>query len=176
MMTQDSVAPARALPPHRLVRHPAIDLIGIEARFTPQDSPRIAQQWRHFMTRHVEIANAAPQPPLACAHLHPDASFDYLCAVQVTEPSPPPEGMVLRCLPEAAYAVFRHAGPLSTIRQTMQAILDPWVLPRPLARPPFVLELFLQQFDPATGEGGVDIWVALAPAGQSGLAFPAAGC
>lgn len=161
-MTQHRDACSAAPLAYRLVHHGPIELVGIEARFTSADTNLIAKLWRQFLVRHVEITNAALQPPLACVHPHSDGSFDYLCAVQVFDHAPPPESMVARSLPECDYAVIRHAGPVTTIRETMRRIREPGSIEQARFQPPFILELFLDRFDCDTGEGGVDIWVALA--------------
>jgi AraC family transcriptional regulator len=148
--------------PFRVASRDSIHLMGVEDVATPKDGDKIAALWKRFMVRHVEIPHAINQPPLALARvLGPDDRFDYLCAIQMTEPAPPPEGMIQRSLPPAEYAVFRHAGPVTTIAQTYARIFDNWPLERGFRKPPIFLELFLPKFDPATGEGGVEIWVML---------------
>ena len=149
--------------PYRLARRDVIHLMGVEDCFRPGDSEKISALWKRFMVRHVEIPNAINQPPLALARvLGPDNRFDYLCAMQMTDPAAPPSGMIQRSLPPAEYAVFRHAGPVTTIAQTYQRIFGAWpVEGRNFRVPPIFLELFLPKFDPTTGEGGVEIWVML---------------
>lgn len=152
--------------PFRLASKDVIHLMGVEDCVAPQDGARIAALWKRFMVRHVEIPHAVNQPPLALARvLGPDNRFDYLCAMQMSEPAAPPAGMIQRSLPPADYAIFRHAGPVATISQTYTKIFAAWpVEGRGFRVPPIFLELFLHKFDPATGEGGVEIWVMLAAA------------
>ncbi len=166
-MSQDHSGVARpTLPeplPYRLARRDIIHLMGVEDCFTPGDGEKIGALWKRFMLRHAEIPNPVNQPPVALARvLGPDNRFDYLCAMQMTDPAAPPEGMIQRSLPPADYAVFRHAGPVTTISRTYQLIFGAWPLvDRNFRIPPIFLELFLPKFDPATGEGGVEIWVML---------------
>jgi len=165
VMSQGEVGVAAWALPYRITRKDSLHLMGVEELCTPNDGEKIAGLWRRFMVRHVEIPNAINQPPLALARvLGPDNRFDYLCAMQITAPVAPPDGMIQRSLPPGEYAVFRHAGPVTTIGQTYDRIFNAWpVQGRNFHIPPVMLELFLPKFDPATGEGGVEIWVTLAP-------------
>ncbi|MDR3522719.1 MAG: GyrI-like domain-containing protein [Acetobacteraceae bacterium] len=168
-MSQGEVGVAAGALPYRITRKDSLHLMGVEDCFTPNDSEKIAGLWRRFMVRHVEIPNAINQPPLALARiLGPDTRFDYLCAMQITAPTAPPNGMIQRSLPPAEYAVFRHAGPVTSIGQTYDRIFNAWPVPgRHFQMPPVMLELFLPKFDPATGDGGVEIWVTLVPDEQA---------
>jgi AraC family transcriptional regulator len=164
-MTQSEGGVAQGALAYRLVQRDSIHLMGVEACFTPGDSAKIAALWRQFMVRHVEIPHAVNQPPVALARsLGPDNRFDYLCAMQISQPVAPPTGMIQRSLAPAEYAVFRHAGAVTTIGDTYMRIFDAWpVTGRSFSIPPVMLELFLPKFDPATGEGGVEVWVTLSP-------------
>ena len=169
-MSQSEVGVAAGALPYRITRKESLHLMGVEELCTPNDSAKIAALWRRFMVRHVEIPNAVNQPPLALARvLGPDSRFDYLCAMQITAPVAPPNGMIQRSMPPADYAVFRHAGPVTTLSQTYERIFNAWpVEGRSFKIPPVMLDLFLPKFDPATGEGGVEIWVTLSPNEQAG--------
>ena len=85
--------------------------------------------------------------------------FEYMCAVEVEGFDALPPGLGRMRVPQASYAVFTHAGHVSTLWNTWAAIWRDWlptagVTPRPT--PDF--ELYGEAFDPATGEGGVEIW------------------
>jgi AraC family transcriptional regulator len=165
-MPLEKIAGADAALPYRLARRETLHLVGLEAPFTVATSAQIGGLWRQFMLRPVDIPHAINQPPVGLSTLQCDiGSFLYLCAMQVTEPVAPPEGMVLRSVPPAEYAVFRHAGPVTSIAETYARIFAAFPVPgRRQAVPGACLELFLPKFDPATGEGGVEIWIALEPA------------
>jgi len=150
-----------------MARRDTLHLVGLEAQFTVATAPAgIPPLWRRFVTLPVAIPHAINQPPVGLTTLHCEiGSFLYMCAMQVTEPYDPPEGLVLRTVPPAEYAVFRHAGPVTTIAETYARIFggDFPVPDRTQAVPGATLELFLPKFDPVTGEGGVEIWIALDP-------------
>ena len=71
-----------------------------------------------------------------------------------------PKGFARLRIPEHLYAVFSHAGHISTIRGTMNAIWNNW-LPqsdyRAADAPGF--ERYDTKFNPDTGLGGFEIWI-----------------
>ncbi len=89
-------------------------------------------------------------------------NFDYLCGVEVADFAKlTPESTRVR-IPEQRYAVFTHAGHISTIRRTWNSVYTQW-LPQSgheLADAPD-FERYDETFDGQTGTGGVEIWVPL---------------
>ena len=69
-------------------------------------------------------------------------------------------------VPAVRYAVFLHEGNVATIQATWRQIFSTW-LPNSGVRsantPDF--ELYDERFDGATGDGGVEIWLGVQPAG-----------
>jgi AraC family transcriptional regulator len=65
-------------------------------------------------------------------------------------------------IPEQKYAVFTHRDHVSTVRRTVNAIWNHW-LPasgfKMADAPSF--ERYDEKFDPATGDGGFEIWVPI---------------
>ena len=63
-------------------------------------------------------------------------------------------------IPEQRYAVFTHSEHISTIRRTVNTIWNHW-LPisgfKAADAPNF--ERYDEKFDPATGNGGLEIWI-----------------
>ena len=163
-MADEHTAGALAAVPYRLARRETLHLVGLEGAVTVATAPvAIAGLWRRFLTLPVAIPHAINQPPVGFSTLQCETGgFLYLCALQVTEAYAPPEGMTLRTVPPSEYAVFRHAGPVTSIAETYARIFGGDPVPgRRLSAPGAILELFLPKFDPATGEGGVEIWIAL---------------
>jgi AraC family transcriptional regulator len=67
-------------------------------------------------------------------------------------------------VPAARYAVFLHEGNVATIQRTWQEILSVWLPASGMQSnntPDF--ELYDDRFDAKTGDGGVEIWLAVAP-------------
>jgi AraC family transcriptional regulator len=63
-------------------------------------------------------------------------------------------------IPEQRYAVFTHKEHISTIRRTFAAIWNHWLPASKMCvadAPNF--ERYEETFDPATGNGGLEIWV-----------------
>lgn len=89
--------------------------------------------------------------------------FEYLSGVEVESFDAVPAHLGrVRVLPQR-YAVFRHEGPVTTIRATWQGILHDW-LPdsgqESAHKPDF--EVYGPPFNPRTGLGGLEIWIAIA--------------
>ena len=65
-----------------------------------------------------------------------------------------------RFIPEQRYAVFTHADHVASIRRTVNAIWNQWLPASGLKAadaPNF--ERYDEAFDPATGNGGFEIWI-----------------
>jgi len=92
-----------------------------------------------------------------------DARFTYLTGVEVDRVDAVPDGTIALAVAASRYAVFTHAGPITRIADTVKQVWGAW-LPasrhRRLPSPDF--EFYDDRFDPATGEGEVDIYVPIA--------------
>ena len=93
----------------------------------------------------------------------PDAgNFDYVAGIEVADFSDLPREFARVRIPEQKYAVFTHAEHISTIRRTVITIWNHW-LPtsgmKAADAPSF--ERYDENFDPATGDGGLEIWIAV---------------
>jgi AraC family transcriptional regulator len=87
-------------------------------------------------------------------------NFDYLCGVEVTSSVPRPDDCIELNVPARTYAVFEHAGHISTIEATFRAIWAGGLADagaRAAEGP--VLERYDARFDPRTGLGGFEILV-----------------
>jgi len=102
---------------------------------------------------------------------------EFVCppkAIKITPPGPagqladrpnaekmPKEFESLR-IPKQRYAVFMHRGHISTISQTMQAIWQNGIVAADLKPADSAsFERYDERFNPATGEGDVEVWMAL---------------
>jgi predicted transcriptional regulator YdeE len=96
-------------------------------------------------------------------------TMEYMCAVEVASFEGLPKHLGRMRVPAVRYAVFLHAGNVAAIQKTWKQILSEW-LPssgyRSAHTPDF--ELYDDRFDGATGEGGVEIWLGVVPAGEGG--------
>src|ERR1044072_423590 len=95
-----------------------------------------------------------------CCNGDDAGNFDYVAGVEVADFSDLPREFARVRIPEQKYAVFTHAEHISTIRRTVHTIWNHW-LPasgmKAADAPSF--ERYDENFDPATGDGGLEIWV-----------------
>lgn len=153
-----------SIEPARIAQGRAMLLAGLRRHHTFADGTRtIAAQWDDFNRLGPPPGRQGTAAYGVICGADPDArTMEYLCGVEVAalEPVPPEYGRV-RILPQR-YAVFTHQGNVSTVRRTWDAIFGDW-LPRSGCRsanaPDF--ELYDERFDPATGEGVIEIWVPI---------------
>ncbi len=93
-------------------------------------------------------------------------TMEYMCAAEVESFEGLPTKLGRMRVPPVRYAVFLHEGNVAGIRRTWQQIMSEW-LPRSGFRsantPDF--ERYDERFDPASGEGGVEIWLGVVPEG-----------
>ena len=95
-----------------------------------------------------------------CCNGDDSGNFDYIAGVEVADFSDLPREFARVRIPEQKYAVFTHAEHISTIRRTVNTIWNHW-LPasgmKAADAPSF--ERYDEKFDPATGNGGLEIWM-----------------
>lgn len=93
-----------------------------------------------------------------------NGNFDYIAGVAVSDFDNLPAEFARTRVPAQTYAIFEHRGHVTAIKQTYEAIWRDW-LPRSGRKPADgpTLELMDQRFDPATGNGVLEIWLALQP-------------
>jgi AraC family transcriptional regulator len=90
-------------------------------------------------------------------------SYQYLAGVAVNDTKDLPEGFSTVVIPERTYAVFTHQGRAADTPRTMRAILGEH-LPRMGLKPqgePGMVESYDERFDPRTGRGEIEIWIAV---------------
>lgn len=91
-----------------------------------------------------------------------NGGFTYIAGVEVSRTDEMPREFERLNIPKQRYAVFTHHGHISTIPQTMQAIWQKGIVAanlKPADSASF--ERYDERFNPATGEGDVEVWMAL---------------
>lgn len=151
------------LEPPRFVAAPARRVAGINGTHTFETRSDIPSQWARFGPRVAEVAGPDPACVYGvCWNYRAGEGFDYLSGADLAEGAAVPEGMTEIRLPAGRHAVFTHAGNVSTIADTLDAIWRKW-LPNSgheaADAPSF--ERYDARFDPASGDGGFEIWVPL---------------
>ncbi len=134
--------------------------VGRRARFSFATTSEIAALWRTFAPQIGSIEHTSQPIPIGVmADLDDEGGFTYACAVEVTDFAAVPSDLQRLRVAPSRYAVFRHLGHVSQLRQTYLAIWDEW-FPQsghsPSAAP--VIERHDPSFSVETGEGGLEIW------------------
>ena len=135
--------------------------VGLSERRAFGDVKAITALWRRFGPEVAAIDNKAHPRPIGILALAGEwGEFEYACAVLVRDFSTAPSHLARLSVPAQRYAVFPHAGHVSTVGRTYDAILNDWLpgVGRTLADGPS-LEWHSDRFDPMTGEGGLEIWL-----------------
>lgn len=140
-----------------------ITLAGLLERYHCSELADIPAQWQRFAP-HIGAIDGQRGDTTFGVVFDADESgnISYLTAVEVADGSDVPRDLHRLQLPARRYAVFDHAGHVSTIRSTWRAALEDW-LPtsgHAIAAAP-ELERYGGNFDPRTGLGGVEIWLPL---------------
>ncbi len=153
------------LPPPRIELGRALLIAGLTGRYGCEGPGGIPAQWQRFGEHigHIpgELGDKAYGVVLNGDDL---GNFDYVSGVEVADFSDLPEGFASVRVPPHLYAVFHHAEHVSTIRRTMHTIYTQW-LPESAYEPadaPF-FERYGPEFDPRTGDGGLEAWIPIKP-------------
>ena len=154
--------PLDTLAPPRFETAKAFLLAGVGGRFSHDNSAGIPRLWQRY---HQDVDGIPARVARRVAYgvcLNGDdaGNFDYIAGVEVADFSDLPREFVRVRIPQRKYAVFSHRDHISSIRCTVNSIWNRW-LPESglkLADAPS-FERYDEKFDPATGNGGFEIWV-----------------
>jgi len=153
----------RVAPP-KFVDEGALLVVGLAATYSFGNTIGIPAQWQRFMAVCDGIPDQKEEIPIGVSEVpDDDGQFRYLCGIEVTRFGDLPRGLEQLTIPAARYAVFEHATHVSALYKTYQRIWNE-ILPElgvTVADAPLI-ERHNATFDPATGEGGVTIWIPLA--------------
>jgi AraC family transcriptional regulator len=133
-------------------------------RYTMQTRSAIPQQWQAYTDAGTKVAGAIPGTFYGIAfNVAPDmGSFDYLCGQEVPAGAILPAGFD-RVTIAGPYARFATKGHISTMNGAWNEVYAHWLtLPDLRPRPGPAMEYYPPEFDGMTGEGGFEIWVAVA--------------
>ncbi|MBC7808887.1 MAG: effector binding domain-containing protein [Akkermansiaceae bacterium] len=87
--------------------------------------------------------------------------FDYLTVFEVSNTSRLPADFTTLEIPTQRYAVFTHAGHVSTMCETIDAVFYKWLSASSLtaAGNSDFQERYGEKFDPAVGADDIEMWV-----------------
>jgi AraC family transcriptional regulator len=155
--------PTTNLQPPRFATAKAMLVAGVGERYNFCDNggANIPNQWQRFNHRVGEIPDRVGNLAYGvCCNGDDSGNFDYIAGVEVSDFSDLPREFARVRIPEQRYVVFTHSEHISTIRRTVSAIWNQWLPQSGLKvadAPNF--ERYDEKFDPATGNGGLEIWV-----------------
>jgi AraC family transcriptional regulator len=136
---------------------------GIGERYTWESGAAIPGQWQRFHHKVDEIPDRVGKIAYGvCCNGDDSGNFDYIAGVEVSDFSDLPREFGRVRIPEQRYAVFSHKDHISTIRRTVNTIWNHWLPASGLKAadaPSF--ERYDENFDPMTGNGGLEIWVPI---------------
>jgi AraC family transcriptional regulator len=152
-----------AINPPRIETRSAFLAAGVGARYACAGAAAIPAQWGRFAPHIGAVPGQVGAESYGiCRDFDEAGGFEYVCAVQVRDFDSLPADFSRIRMPSARYAVFSHPGHVSALPATVAAIWND-ALPasgeRPADAPNF--ELYGPDFDPLTGQGGVEIWIPL---------------
>jgi AraC family transcriptional regulator len=156
----DSTLANNLQPPRFEIGKPLL-VAGISERYSHANGAGIPGQWQRFHQSVQNIPGRIGQVAYGvCCNGDDAGNFDYIAGVEVSDFSDLPREFSSVRIPEAKYAVFTHRDHISTIRSTVNTIWNHWLPASGLKAadaPSF--ERYDENFDPLTGNGGLEIWV-----------------
>ena len=151
------------LQPPRFETGKALLVAGPGERYTWESGAAIPGQWQRFHQKVDEIPHRVGKVAYGvCCNGDDSGNFDYIAGVEVSDFSGLPREFSRVRIPEQRYAVFSHKDHISTIRRTVNTIWNHWLPASGLKAadaPSF--ERYDENFDPVTGNGGLEIWVPI---------------
>jgi len=153
----------------RIVRRPAFHAVGMAGHFTPSTTSRIPELWEGFVRGPIaDVPHRRGTHTLgvcvdAAAMSGEDCGFTYVAGVEVDRIDEVPTGLVALTVPASTYAVFTHSGHISRFPDTVKQVFGHWLPASPYTHVPTPdFELYDERWDPATGNGDIDVWVPIA--------------
>jgi AraC family transcriptional regulator len=151
------------LDPPRFENGERLCIAGFDARYSFEASEGIPDQWRRFGPHIGNVPGELTPETYGAAFNFDDAgTFTYVAGVRVRDFSEIPGEFATVVIEPRRYAVFKHNGHVIGLHRSHYTIMNDWAPKNKLeiAAAPN-LELYHQDFDPATGLGTIEIWMPL---------------
>ena len=135
-------------------------ITGLAATYKGEESAAgIPAQWQRFVPHMGHIPGQTSGVTYGVCAMEED-SMTYICGVETSASDEIPDGLTRMTLAAQRYAVFRHMGHVSNIRQTWATIFEKWLPGADVTRanaPDF--EWYSADFDPIANTGQIEIWI-----------------
>jgi AraC family transcriptional regulator len=150
------------LPPPRFEIGKPLLVAGLGERYTWESGAAIPGQWHRFQQSVHDVPRRIGNVTYGvCCNGDDAGNFDYICGVEVADFSDLPREFSRVRIPEQRYAVFTHRDHVSTIRRTISTIWNQWLPSSGLKAADAPNFERYENFDPVTGNGGIEIWVPI---------------
>lgn len=137
-------------------------IVGLKRVYSNNESAAgIPNQWQDFVPHLGHIPGQQSDETYGVCQMLGDG-MQYVCGVEVTANTDVPAELFKLDIEPQTYAVFKHEGHVSTIRQTWATIFQRWLPEANATRanaPDF--EWYSSHFDPISGTGRIEIWIPL---------------
>jgi AraC family transcriptional regulator len=140
----------------------ALTIVGLGARFRMDAVQGIPALWQKFQQYEGSLGEVPGFWYGTCGDWGESGEdFFYMAGVEVTGDTDLPKELSTYRLPAQSYLVFRHDTHISELQRTVGEIFGHY-LPEnghDLSGMPAYFELYDEEFDPATGLGGMELWM-----------------
>lgn len=153
-------ASASLIQPDRFEQMGAKHFLGVDRSYTFPNMFGIPGQWMEFGAHFGKVPNQIGRRAYGISHNMRADGIDYLAGVEVASFDGAPANLAKVTTEPQTYAVFKHTGHVSALPAAHQAIWSQW-MPQSGKQPAHapVLEVYLEDFNPLMGTGGIEIWV-----------------
>ncbi len=139
-----------------------LSIVGISRHYSFEKVAEIPDQWQSFAPLIPRISQATKPTTFGVIYNGSDDGFDYLSGVELPKGADGPDNLVKLDVAPQTYVVFQHRGHVATLRDTCDAIWSDWL---PASNGSVIeapwFERYGENFNPHTGEGGLEIWIPI---------------
>ncbi len=142
---------------------PELLIAGLNEHYDKDTRTRIPAQWGRLAPHLGKVPGQVGRDAYGVSHAAHSGRFEYLAGVAVSSRDGLPEGFTTVKVEARRYAVFAHAGHVSSLPAAIDTIWGKWApdcgLPVASGAPCF--ERYTPEFDACTGLGGMEVWIPL---------------
>ena len=146
--------------------HPEMLMAGLKVHQKMSAPNLLPLQWQEFQQHLGHIPGQVGRSAFGViGNVGEDGDdYDYYTTVEIDGRGALPSDLMTVRIPAQRLARFTHHGHISTIRSTIGAIFDKWPMhPGVTSEGNFgFIEYYGGDFDPVTGYGTIEIWIAVA--------------